>query len=92
MLTMRLDKAEEMSRPRIMCLKGLALIFRSSAGLPDQNSGRFITEGRLESIDAVKARDALPLHGNVGGMDEITVSHPESQIEVESVSGVNPEC
>jgi hypothetical protein len=65
--------------------------FRDAAGLPNQNSGRFVSEGRLTSTEGVKTRGALELHGNKGGLDEVVVPHPESQIQLERVSGANPE-
>ena len=64
--------------------------FRNQAGLPDQNTGRFVIEGRLVDTCGVSSRDALPLHGNVGGAPEIIVPNPQVQIIIERVSGVNP--
>lgn len=65
--------------------------YRDAAGLPKQNSGRFVSEGRLRNVEGVETRDALPLDGNTGGLDELVVPNPARQIEVERVSGVNPE-
>lgn len=39
----------------------------------------------------ITPRDALPLHGNKGGLDELVVPDPAKQIRVDRVSGVNPE-
>ncbi len=64
--------------------------YREVAGLPDQNTGRFVTEGQLKNISGVSTRTAIPLHGNSGGLDEILVPDPEEQIEIERISGVNP--
>lgn len=65
--------------------------YRGAAGLPNQNSGRFVTEGTLTNAKGVTQRDALPLHGNNGGLDELVVPDPANQVRVDRVSGVNPE-
>ncbi|MGQ0592133.1 MAG: hypothetical protein ACT4QB_05640, partial [Gammaproteobacteria bacterium] len=65
--------------------------YRDAAGLPNQNSGRFVTEGTLTNAKGVTQRDALPLHGNNGGLDELVVPNPDKQIRVDRVSGANPE-
>ncbi|NOY84050.1 MAG: hypothetical protein GXO96_04355 [Nitrospirae bacterium] len=65
--------------------------YRNEAGLPDQNSGRFVTEGTLKDTRGVTQREALSLHGNKGGLDEVVVPKPGEQIRVDRVSGVNPE-
>jgi len=65
--------------------------YRDASGLPDQNSGRFVTEGRLTDTKGVTQREALPLHGNKGGLDELVVPDPTKQIRIDRVSGVNPE-
>ncbi|MGC2579249.1 MAG: RHS repeat-associated core domain-containing protein, partial [Terrimicrobiaceae bacterium] len=36
--------------------------FRKAAGLPTQNSGRFVSEGVLQNTQGVATRGALPLH------------------------------
>jgi len=65
--------------------------YRDVAGLPNQNSGRFVTEGTLTNTKGVAQRDALSLHGNKGGFDELVVPDPAKQIRVDRVSGANPE-
>lgn len=40
--------------------------FRDTAGLPNQNSGRFVAEGRLVDGSNVGETQAVPLHGNTG--------------------------
>ena len=64
--------------------------YRSEAGLPNQNTGRFISEGKLTNTQGVQGRNALPLHGYPGGLDELLIPHPREQIELENVSGMNP--
>ena len=65
--------------------------YRDAAGLPDSNTGQFVAEGRLKNTKGVTQRDALPLDGNKGGIDEVLVPDPVNQIEIDRVSGVNPE-
>lgn len=66
--------------------------FRNSAALPNVNTGRFVSEGILRDATGVTIRPggALPLDGNVGGLDEILVPDPAAQIDLVSVKGVNP--
>ena len=65
--------------------------YRSAAGLPVQNTGRFVTEGVITDATGVTTRGAIPLHGNPGGLPEIVVPNPSTQIRVIRVSGANPE-
>ena len=76
--------------------------YRDAAGLPtggaesggSLNSGRFVIEGRLMDPDAVVlVRDALPLDGNTGGIPEYIIPGglDNGAIQIERVSGVNPE-
>lgn len=65
--------------------------YRDAAGLPAQNSGRFISEGVLQNTQGVTTRGALPLHGNAGGLPEVVVPNPASQIRLDNVQGLNPE-
>lgn len=64
--------------------------FRSDAGLPDENPGRFVVEGRLNDPSAVHTkRDALPLDGNPGGWPEYLINDAENSVQVVGVGGVN---
>lgn len=65
--------------------------YRNAAGLPVQNSGRFISEGVLSNTQGVTTRGALPLHGNAGGLSEVIVPNPTTQIRLQNVQGLNPE-
>ena len=65
--------------------------FRDVAGLPDVNTGRFVIEGTLNSVEGVTTRSALPLDGNVGGLNEILIPNAAQQVTITRVSGVNPE-
>jgi hypothetical protein len=67
------------------------LNYRNAAGLPEQNTGRFLSEGILKDTQGVTERSALPLHGNFGGLPEVVVPNPESQISLQRVLGINPE-
>jgi RHS repeat-associated protein len=64
--------------------------FRDAAGLPNQNTGRFVIEGKLINRKGVVKTTAKALHGNKGGITEYVVPNPESQIRVTRVEGVNP--
>ncbi|MDO8675580.1 MAG: pre-toxin TG domain-containing protein [Candidatus Omnitrophota bacterium] len=64
---------------------------RSSLGLPDQNKGRFVVEGRIVAVKDIKVKPADELHGNPGQEIEYFIPDSESQIKIERVSGVNPE-
>ncbi len=72
---------------------GLVENYRDVAGLPANNSGRFVSEGRLTDTQGVEVTPggATPLQGNSGGIDEVKIPNPESQVELTRVSGANPE-
>ena len=65
--------------------------YRDAAGLPDSNTGRFVSEGELTDATGVIQRPALSVHGNRGGLDEVVIPDPRRQVRIERVSGVNPE-
>lgn len=64
--------------------------YRAVAGLPTQNSGRFLSEGILRDIEGVTAREALPLHGGDGGLRELEIPYAERQVQLINVQGLNP--
>ena len=64
--------------------------YRNAAGLPDQNTGRFLSEGILGNTSGVTTRSAVPLHGNAGGLPEVIVPNPSQQIQLQNVQGLNP--
>lgn len=64
--------------------------YRDVAGLPKENSGRFLSEGVLKDASGVKLKKADPLHGNSGGLPEVVVPKPNSQIDLRGVEGLNP--
>ena len=65
--------------------------FRETAGLFPQNAGTHVLEGTLNNTEGVIIRTAAPGPGGVGGgLPEVVVPNPASQITIESVSGVNP--
>jgi len=64
--------------------------FRDAAGLPNQNTGRFVSEGVITDMKGIKTKAATPLHGNKGGLPEVVIPDPEKQVKLERVSGVNP--
>jgi RHS repeat-associated protein len=57
---------------------------RDSLGLPNVNTAKNITVGRLVDPSGVQLRPALPLDGNRGGAPEILVPDPTTQIHVVS--------
>jgi len=63
--------------------------FRAEAGLPPQNSGRFVSEGTLIDTTGVAVKTADSIYGNPGGLSEVVVPDPNAQIQLERVSGVN---
>ncbi|KAF0163896.1 MAG: RHS repeat-associated core domain-containing protein [Rhodocyclaceae bacterium] len=65
--------------------------YRNAAGLPNQNTGRFLSEGILENTTGIKLKSADPLHGNVGGLPEIVIPNPAQQIRMQNVQGLNPQ-
>lgn len=48
---------------------------RDEAGLPNEHTGQFVSEGRLVDTTGVEVTPggAAPLHGNAGGIDEIKI-------------------
>jgi len=64
--------------------------FRNVAGLPAQNTGRFVSEGVLTSTKGVVSRKALEIGSNTGGLPELVVPNPKTQILLQRISGVNP--
>jgi hypothetical protein len=65
--------------------------YRGAAGLPNQNTGRFISEGVLQDTKGITLKPADPLHGNAGGLPEVVIPNPQNQIRLLNVQGLNPE-
>lgn len=66
--------------------------YRSVAGLPKENAGRFVSEGILNSTEGVfpsRAPGILPWQR--GGLPELFVETPQSNVTLTRVSGANPE-
>ncbi len=65
--------------------------FRSAAGLPDVNTGSFVSEGVLQSTEGVSARGALVIKpGQQGNLPELVIKNAEQKIKLQRVSGANP--
>ena len=65
--------------------------FRSAAGLPDANAGRFVSEGILQSTEGVTAHGASVIKaGQQGGLPELVIKNSEQKITLRRGSGVNP--
>lgn len=70
---------------------GTVADFRTTAGLFPGNSGSFVLEGTLKNTEGVIFRGAAPGPGGVGGgLPEVFVPNPATQININRVSGVNP--
>jgi hypothetical protein len=70
---------------------GIVGDFRTTAGLFPGNSGSFVLEGILNDTEGVILRTAAPGPGGVGGgLPEVFVPNPATQITITRVSGVNP--
>ena len=65
--------------------------FRRGAGLFPGNTGQFVIEGRLTNTEGVLLRDALRGPSGVGGgLPELVIPNPGSQVCLICVSGANP--
>jgi RHS repeat-associated protein len=65
--------------------------FRTAAGLYPGNSGSFVLEGTLNNTEGVVVRSAASGPGGVGGgLPEVFVPDPATQININRVSRVNP--
>ena len=66
---------------------------RNSLGLPIQNTGRFVVEGRLQNTQGVFLRPggAIALYGTSGGAPELLIPNAKTQVKINNVSGVNPQ-
>ena len=65
--------------------------YRDVAGLPNQNSGRFLSEGVIQDTTGIRLQPADPLHGNVGGLPEVIIPNPGQQITLRNIQGLNPQ-
>ncbi|MCK9614270.1 MAG: hypothetical protein M0R48_02055 [Candidatus Omnitrophica bacterium] len=65
--------------------------FRGQAGLPPQNTGRFVSEGTITNSSGVTVKSAEPIYGNPGGLTEVVIPDSSTQVRLERVSGANPE-
>jgi len=66
--------------------------FRSAAGLPEANSGRFVSEGILTDTNGVTFTPggAASGAGGPGGLPEVVIPDPANQVQLTNVSGANP--
>lgn len=85
------DEAQGLGQSWTTVNPGAVSDFRSAAGLFPGNSGQFVAEGTLTDSSGVLFRPALPGPGGIGGgLPEIVVPNPGSQICFVCVSGANP--
>jgi hypothetical protein len=70
---------------------GTLVDYRTTAGLFPGNSGSFVLQGTLSDTDGVIFTSAAPGPGGVGGgLPEVFVPNPATQINITGVRGVNP--
>ena len=66
--------------------------YRQAAGLYPGNSGQFLLQGGLKDMQGVIFSRAAPGPGGIGGgLPEVFVPSPQTQINILRVSGANPE-
>jgi len=65
--------------------------YRDVAGLPNENTGRFVLQGKLRDVKDVRVTRATELDGNRGGIDELKIRSPDDKIDLQGVWGKNPE-
>ena len=70
--------------------------YRQAAGLPSggesgsYNAGRFVSIGTISDFNGIRARSALALDQQSGGLAEFVIPNPKIQVDLEGVYGVNP--
>lgn len=68
--------------------------YRGAAGLPKENTGRFVSEGILKDTTGVTTKPSTYGPNTKPGttmVPEVVVPDPQRQILLERVSGANPE-
>jgi hypothetical protein len=66
--------------------------YRQTAGLFPGNSGQFVLEGTLRNTEGVIFTEAAPGPGGIGGgLPEVFVPNPKTQISILRISGANPD-
>jgi hypothetical protein len=63
---------------------------RNDLGLPDSNSGEFVSRATVLNEDGVEKVVALPLDGNKGGAPEWKFPNPNLQLQIDSTMEVHP--
>jgi hypothetical protein len=63
--------------------------YRDAAGLPIWNTGEFVSEGILVDTTRVTIKSADPFHGNKGGLPELLIPNPTTQVRLKSVTMVD---
>jgi RHS repeat-associated protein len=84
------DGAKASGRSWTTVNPGSVANYRDVAGLPAQNTGRFVSEGVLRNSRGCVFKIADSLAGNRGGLPEVVIPDPARQVVLTRVSGVNP--
>jgi len=64
------------------------LNYRNAAGLPIENTGRFLIEGTVNNADIILQRGALEIGDNAGGLLEYLID--PANVRISNVFGLNP--
>jgi hypothetical protein len=56
--------------------------YSNAAGLPPQNTGEYLSIGELIDNTGVTTRNALQIGSNTGGLFEVVIPNPSTQVEV----------
>jgi len=64
--------------------------YRDLAGLPNANTGEYLSIGRLINNAGVSFRNALSLDGNAGGLSEVLIPNAETQVIIDVIINLIP--
>ncbi|HEV7765460.1 MAG TPA: RHS repeat-associated core domain-containing protein [Thermoanaerobaculia bacterium] len=64
--------------------------YREAAGLPNANTGEYVTTGIVKVKDIKKVTKAIPLDGNSGGADEVIIENSKRSVKVIKTTKVDP--
>lgn len=64
--------------------------YRGAAGLPNANTGEYVTTGVVKVKDINKVTKATPIDGNAGGVDEVIIENAKKAVKVIKTKKVDP--